>query len=198
MLRASSVESFSLGERLRLRKVKIAVLQSHHVEEASVRIVRRRKPIRSANNPRADVRALFRRDKSGKHRAASGVNPSSPGQLLHKRSGSQKLTVGSVENIEETVAVGLEKQMTHLVVLFSVHQYRGFVGVVVIHVMRSELEIPLQLPGVRINCKDACCVEVVARPRASIEIGSGITGGPIHRVELRIVSTGHPRRGTAM
>src|SRR5579864_841066 len=198
MLSASSVESFSFGERLWLRKVKIAVLESHHIEEASVRIVRRRKPIRSANNAWADVRAFFRRDKSRKLRSSGRVNSCRPGQPLQERSGSKKLTVRSVENIKETVAVGLEKQMTHGSVLFLIHQYRRFVGVVVIQVMRCELEIPLQLPGVGIDRKDACGVEVVARPRASIEIGRSITGGPIHRVELRIVSTGHPRRGTAM
>ena len=121
MLSARSVESLALSERLRIRKVKIAVLQSHHVEEASVRIVRRRKPIRGADNARADVRAFFGRDKSRKNRAAGGVNPSSPGQLLQERSGSQKLTVRSVENVKETIAVGLEKQMSHRAVLFPVH-----------------------------------------------------------------------------
>src|SRR5437660_2944101 len=113
MLSARSVESLALSERLRIRKVKIAVLQSHHVEEASVRIVRRRKPIRGADNARADVRAFFRRDKPRKHRTAGCINPSSPGQLLHERSGSQKLTVRSVENVKETIAVGLKRRTPH-------------------------------------------------------------------------------------
>src|SRR5580692_13103496 len=127
MLRAGSVECLARGKRLRIRKVNIAVLQSHHIEEGGVRIVGRRKPIRSANNARADVRALFGRDETGKHRTTGGINPSSPGQLLQERSGSQKLTVGSVENIKETVAVGLEKQMTHSPVLLLVDQHRCFV-----------------------------------------------------------------------
>src|SRR5580765_7205928 len=109
MLRARSVESLALGKRLRLGKVEIAVLQRHDIKKASVRIVRGRKPIRRANNSWTDVRPFFGRDEAGKYRTAGGINSSGPGQLLDERSRPQKLAVGSIEDIEETVSVGLQE-----------------------------------------------------------------------------------------
>src|SRR3954469_2172706 len=121
MLCACSVESFALRERLRLGEVKIAILESHHIEEASGRIVGGGKPVRGTDYPGADVRAFFRGNATRKERAARGINGCGPVQLLHERSRAQKLSISSIENIEKTVSVGLKKQTTFGAVFFPVH-----------------------------------------------------------------------------
>ena len=63
---------------------------------------------------RTDVRAFQSRNSAGEDRAAGGVYAGGPVQLFDERSCPQKLAVGSVENIEKTVAIGLNQQVTRL------------------------------------------------------------------------------------
>src|ERR1700751_501314 len=60
--------------------------------------------------------------------------------------------------------------------------------------MRSELEVPFQFSGVRIERNDAIGVEIVARAYGAIEIRRRIAGAPVQRVQIRIVGPGHPSR----
>src|SRR6266852_2066513 len=64
-LRTSSVESLSLGKRLRLCKVEVAIFESHRIKKACVRIVRGRKPVRCTNDARTNIRAFVRRNETG-------------------------------------------------------------------------------------------------------------------------------------
>src|ERR1700758_2037160 len=64
--------------------------------------------------------------------------------------------------------------------------------------MRSELKIPLQLAGVRVQGQYASRIEVIAGTGIPHEIRRRVARGPIERVELRIISAGHPGCATAM
>ena len=64
--------------------------------------------------------------------------------------------------------------------------------------MRRELEIPLQLSGIRIQRQHTIGVKIVPRTYVALEIRRGIAGPPVNRVELRIVGSRHPRSSAAM
>src|SRR5690349_3452992 len=113
MLCAGPVESLALREGLRLYEIEIAVLEGHYIKQARVGIVRGREPIRGAHNAGADVGAFLGWDAIGKERTARSINSFRPVQFLHKWSRTQELAIGSVQNIEETIAVRLEQEMTH-------------------------------------------------------------------------------------
>ena len=66
-------------------------------------------------------------------------------------SGPQKLAIGSVKNIEKTIPVGLQKQVTCRTVLFLIDQDRSFIRVVIVEVMWRELEVPFHFSSVRIK-----------------------------------------------
>src|SRR5450432_1102456 len=131
-LRAGSVESLTLSKRLRFYEVDVAVLEGHYVEEAGVWIVRGREPIRSAIDAGTDIRAFLGWNFTGHEGATGGINSCRPVQFLYKRRRPQKLSIGSIEDIEETVAVGLEKQLARYAVFLFVHQHRSLIGVVVV------------------------------------------------------------------
>jgi hypothetical protein len=64
--------------------------------------------------------------------------------------------------------------------------------------MRAELEIPLQRTGIWIQGQQAACIEIVAGADAAIVVGSRIAGSPIERIQIRVVSAGHPGGPAAM
>src|SRR5207244_5925223 len=101
--------------------------------------------------------------------------------------GSQKLAIRPVENVKKSVTVCLHQQVTNYAVLFGIQQDRSFSSVIVIHVMRGELEIPFQFTRIGIEGQHASGVEIVAGTRVSDKIRSCITGCPIQSVEFWIV-----------
>src|SRR5712675_3495495 len=58
--------------------------------------------------------------------------------------------------------------------------------------MRRELKMPLQLSGVGIQREHTIGVEIIAGPRAAIEIRRRITRAPVQRVEFGVVRSRHP------
>lgn len=84
-----------------------------------------------------------------------GSTAFAPVQFVDERSGVEELAIGSVENVEKTVAVSLHEQMAGLPLLLQIHQHRGFVCVVVIDIVGRELEVPFELSGVGIEGEDA-------------------------------------------
>src|SRR5882762_9849247 len=63
--------------------------------------------------------------------------------------------------------------------------------------MRRELEMPLQSSGVGIQREHAIGVEIIAGPRAAIEIRRWITCAPVQRVEFGVVRSRHPSSAAA-
>src|SRR5262245_42520690 len=58
--------------------------------------------------------------------------------------------------------------------------------------------MPFQFTGVRVECHDGAGVKVVAGPRISIPVGTGITGAPIHEIEFGVIAAGRPDGAAAM
>ncbi len=94
-----------------------------------------------------------------------GIRPESMGRpdastslaqfsLSHEGCSLQELAIGPVENIEKAVAIGLHQQATGYAVLFDIHQHGSLIGVVVIEVVWSELEIPFQFSGVGVDAPE--------------------------------------------
>src|SRR5882672_4077168 len=63
--------------------------------------------------------------------------------------------------------------------------------------MRRELEMPLQSSGVGIQREHAIGVEIIAGPRAAIEVRRWITRAPVQRVEFGVVGSRHPSGASA-
>ena len=82
---------------------------------------------------RSDDRPAFRGQAAG------------PGQRAGKGTPQQKLAVGTVQHIEKAVAVGLNHQLAGLTFPHRIDQRRRRHGIKIMHVMRRELEVPLQL-----------------------------------------------------
>lgn len=88
--------------------------------------------------------------------------------------------------------------MTHRIVFFHIYPHWSFVGIVVIQVVRSKLEVPFQLSGVGIERQNAICVQVVAWARLAHEIGRRVARRPIQNVNFRIVCARYPGCATTM
>src|SRR5579859_3879398 len=83
--------------------------------------------------------------------------------------------------------------------MFSValEQYRNLRGVIVMLVVLGELEIPLELAGVRIQRQKRIAIQVIARAALSAIGRRRIPGGPERDVRCGIVGSGNPRRRPA-
>ena len=77
----------------------------------------------------------------------------------------------AVENVKKSVAVGLHQQITRSAVYFGTQQHWRFIGVVVVQVVGSELEVPFQRAGSWVQREDGGGVQVVAGTGVSHEIG---------------------------
>src|SRR5882672_42033 len=120
-----------------------------------------------------------------------------PIQFVNKWSRRQKFTIRAIEYVEESISVSLHKQFPRPALVGKIDQNRGFRRVIVEQVMRCELKMPLQLSGVRIQREHAIGVEIIAGPRAAIEIRRRITRAPVQRVEFGVVGSRHPSGAAA-
>src|SRR5437660_1316814 len=159
---ARTVEGFTLGELLSFGEVEIAILQRHHIKQTGVRIVRRRKPIGSANDAGTDRRAFCAGKFPGRQGTARSIDSVGPGDFFKKGRRPQEFAIASVQNIEKAIWVRLQQQVTCASIFFDVHQHGRLIGIVVIDVVRSELEIPFQLAAGGIDGENACRIKIVA------------------------------------
>src|SRR5258705_3813308 len=196
-MRACRIIRLARFEFLRLQKENVTGVQGHEIEPGIPRIVGRRVPVGSSDKTGAHARAFRGRLKSSANRAAFIVNCAGPIEFFDEWSGREKRAIGAIEHIQKAVAVGLYNEFSRLTAESAVHKDGSFDGVVVEQVVRRELEIPFELAGVRIEGKQAIGVEVVARPRTSIEVGRRITGAPEDGVQFRVKRAGHPGGATA-
>ena len=96
----------------------------------------------------------------------------------------QELAVGAVEHVEVAVAIGLHEQLARPALPGRVDEHERLLRVVVVHIVRRELEMPLQLSGLRIERDDRIGIQVVALPIVADHVRPGIADGPVQRVEL--------------
>ena len=127
-----------------------------------------------------------------------GVEARRPGDLLHVRRSLQILAGDAIEHVEEAVAVGLQQELARLPLPLRVHQHERLLRVVVVHVVRRELEVPLALPGLGVERHHRIRVEVVAQPFVANHVGTGIAHRPVEDAESRVVAAGHPRARAGM
>src|SRR5437762_9158704 len=66
------------------------------------------------------------------------------------------------------------------------------------HVVWRRLEIPYELPRVRIQRHDGTGVKIVAGPLLAREHRIGIARAPIEQVELGVIRAGHPRHAATV
>src|SRR6516225_9778346 len=63
--------------------------------------------------------------------------------------------------------------------------------------MRRELEMPLQFPGVGIECYDGAGIEIVTEAHIAVCIRPGIARAPVDSIQFGIVRAGIPGGGAA-
>src|SRR5205807_970675 len=103
-----------------------------------------REPIRRAGKSRTDLGAFRRRPGAVFINAWSAlfVDAFGPIQLLRKLRGRKEFAGHAIQYIDESVAVGFDKELARFPFKLSVDQNRGFGGVVIVEIVRGELEIP--------------------------------------------------------
>ena len=129
---------------------------------------------------------------SGNHHGAATVIQSLGPSLFRIRSALQKFAGGTVQQVIEGIPVrhrhGLALPPAHR----RIEQHRNFGRVPIVGVMRSELEMPLQLARIGVKCHQRAGIEIVARPYVTVPIGSGVPHAPVDQVGFRIVGAGDP------
>ena len=73
----------------------------------------------------------------------SGVSPDAQVMCFTYCVPEQELAGDAIEHVEVAVAVGLQQQLARLALPRRVHQHERLLRVVVVHVVRRELEVPL-------------------------------------------------------
>src|SRR5580704_10164794 len=86
-----------------------------------------------------------------------------PCDLFHEWSRGKEFSAGPIKNVEKTVAICFNEKFSRLPLIFPIDENRSLEGVVVIEIMRSELEVPFQFSGIRINRKQRRREEIVSR-----------------------------------
>ena len=61
------------------------------------------------------------------------------------------LAGGAVENIKETIAIGVQQQLARAARVRHVHQNRPRLRIPIVGIARRELEVPLQLASVHVE-----------------------------------------------
>src|SRR6266851_1461308 len=69
--------------------------------------------------------------------------------------------------------------------------------IVIPHVARRELEVPVHRPGVGIPGNRTVCIEVVAWPIGGIEHRDRVAGAPNGLVGVGVIGSGYPHGGPA-
>ena len=106
---------------------------------------------------------------------------------LHERCARKELSRDAIEDIEVAVPVRPQHQFGRLAVPVHIDQHGNLNRVVVVGVVRGELEVPLQLAGVRVESNDRIRVEIVARTLVGIPVRSRVPHAPVHQIELGVV-----------
>src|SRR5690606_32010654 len=106
-----------------------------HIVETGTRMVSGRVPVAGTGERGTHARALARRFHTGYANGPSvGIQAARPGHFLRVLPAVEELAIGTIQHVEEAVAVGLDQQLARFTLPHGVNQSRGFLGVVVPHV----------------------------------------------------------------
>ena len=97
-----------------------------------------------------------------------------------------------------TVAIRPQHHFGGLALPVQVHQHRDLNRVVIVGVVRRELEMPLERAGVRVECDHRVGVQVVAGALIGVPVRTRIADAPVGEIEFRVVRPGDPHRATAV
>ena len=93
---------------------------------------------------------------SGKrYRPAIRADSARPRHPSNELLSQQELAVRAIENVEKTVPIGMQQELSILSAKLRVHQYIGLGRIPIVNIVRSELVIPLQLSGSGIERQNA-------------------------------------------
>src|SRR5947209_14934407 len=188
---------------LRLHAFQIhAQVHRRYVHETSLEAVAHRHPVFPADEVRADVLRLEAQTRSlvgvldwTARGHVDGLGPVEVDEFL----GRLELAVATVQNIEETVPIGLERHRRLLPLDIEVHQHELVDAVVVPRVVRRGLIVPHDLPGVRVDGERTGRVEVAVGVDVTAVVAAdrgapwrGIAGPVVEEIQRRIVRADVP------
>src|SRR5690349_14839261 len=85
------------------------------------------------------------------HGPSVRANAAGPSEFAEVLLGNEKFAVSRIEDVEEPVAISMEKELPLLSAERSIGDHVGNVGVPIPQIMRRELVVPLQLAVRRIQ-----------------------------------------------
>src|SRR5207245_10587609 len=176
--RPAFLEPFRIGHR----KEGLALFQRHKVQRVAGLSVRRRKPVGRASVSRTHLGSAWAGLHIGTYWPPFAVNALRPIQFFYEWNRRKKLSVNSIENVNIAISICLDQQVAGYAFVVSVHEDWRLRRVVVEQVVWGELEIPLQLAGIRIQSQHAIRVQVIAGTSPAFEIRSGIARSPEKRI----------------
>ena len=128
--------------------VDLAAIAGVEVIQPGLGTVRGGVPVVPAAHARTGQRALVCGLVPGdQDRTAGGSHAIGPVDL-GVSAGEEELAAGAVQSVEVAVAVGMHQHLARLPVDFDIDQHRISDGVPVVHIVRSELEMPAELARV--------------------------------------------------
>ena len=110
----------------------------------------------------------------------------------------EKFPGGAIQHVEKSVAIAPQHQLARRALPIRVDQHGDLHRVVVVRIVRRELEMPFELAGIGIERDHGIGIEIVAGALRGIPVGAGIAGAPVDQVQIRIVGTCDPDRAAAV
>src|SRR6185437_11240500 len=106
----------------------------------------------------------------------------------------QEFAVSPVENVDESVPIGLQQQFPLAPPICRIRQNKWFRCVPIVKVVRSELVMPPQLSRLRIQSEDTVSVKIRALALVSVGGGERVPNGPVEGLGLHVIGPGQPCR----
>ena len=133
----------------------MALFDGHDVIKARRRAIRSSIPV--GRGVRAGYVAFGQ-----KYRTSALVDSTRPSHSLDEGAGQQKAAIRPVEDVKETISIGMQDELPILAAELRVHKNDGRVGIPIVGIVRSELVIPFHFAGGRIQRKEAIGKQVIA------------------------------------
>ena len=130
-------------------------------------------------------------------RPAVRVEPAHPVHL-DERLAQQEFSGRAIEHIVVAVAIRPQQRLQRRALQCDVREHRHLYGVVVVAIVRRELVVPPQPPGVGVERHDRGRVKVVAGPLIVAVVGADVAGAPVGQIQIGIVGSGDPDRSAAV
>src|SRR5262249_24032518 len=125
-------------------------------------------------------------------RYAIRADSARPIHLPHKRLAEQKLAGSSIEHIQKAVAIRLQQQLSRAPAIGRIGEHEWLRSIPIVQVMRSELIIPAQLSGLRLERQNAVRIEVGPFALIAVSGRIRIADRPKPRIGFGVVRASEP------